>query len=909
MVVESLAGKTVLLVEDEAIIALDEQAALERYGLEVATVFSGAEAIATMDQRSDIDLILMDINLGRGMDGTEAAQAILAKHEVPLVFLSSHTEREVLERTEGITSYGYIVKNSGETVLIASIKMAFRLFEATANARAHERTARAERDRARMYLDIAGVVIVALDTDGRVTMLNRRAREVLGYEEAEIVGRKWFEVTKPQSGTRPDPRAWPDLMTGRRRLIEYGENTVRTKQGAYRTLAWHHRLLHDLDGTIVGTLSSGEDITERVAAERVLERERRLSTMLARLAASFVDCPAHDLDENINEALGQLGRFLELDAAGLLTLTADGRSMEPSHFWSASGSNPAPQSFGLSDYCSLVAGFQNEKPQTWTTARAVATSEGSEAGTVHMSGSFALIPVSVGSATGSCLAIARVSSTEAFTAGVLEDLTRLARVFSSALARHQTLQSIADVANSVPGVVYQCLTDQDGNTSFPFVSRGAEKHYGIPAEALIRDPQLLAQRVHPADREAFHERLAACMSSMQRFKMVHRFVTQEGAIRWMDVRSTPRRLGDGSIIWNGVSIDITDRKVAEERVAEEARFARAIGDSVPALLYVYDVPSARNVWANRRHREYFAANTNVDPAELTFEHIAALVHPDDLPTLLARHQEMEADPERSAYEVEARMRHGDEWRWMLLFVAAFRRSADGALKQVVGTLFDISRRKHAELQVAAANERLETLLAERNMLMREVNHRVKNNLLMVCSLLGLREAAANVDLSDVKNQVASIGHVHDLLHGAEDATQVNVEEFFQRVLHSALGSESQIRTRVEPATIPPATAVPLGLLVNELATNAVRHGFTDAGERIFSLQLSRDAHEFVLIAENSGRPFPPDVDPRHAQSFGLRLVDSLVRQLRGTFELERQPRTRITIRFPALEGNLRQSEA
>jgi DNA-binding NarL/FixJ family response regulator len=63
------------------------------------------------------------------MDGTEAAQEILQKRKLPLVFLSSHTEREVVEKTEGITSYGYIVKNSGETVLIASIKMAFRLFE------------------------------------------------------------------------------------------------------------------------------------------------------------------------------------------------------------------------------------------------------------------------------------------------------------------------------------------------------------------------------------------------------------------------------------------------------------------------------------------------------------------------------------------------------------------------------------------------------------------------------------------------------------------------------------------------------------------------------------------------------------------------------------------------------------
>src|SRR6056297_38241 len=78
----------------------------------------------------DISLILMDIDLRRGMDGTKTTQKILEHHDLPIVFLSSHTEAEVVEKTEGISSYGYIVKNSGETVLLASIKMAFRLFEA-----------------------------------------------------------------------------------------------------------------------------------------------------------------------------------------------------------------------------------------------------------------------------------------------------------------------------------------------------------------------------------------------------------------------------------------------------------------------------------------------------------------------------------------------------------------------------------------------------------------------------------------------------------------------------------------------------------------------------------------------------------------------------------------------------------
>jgi len=123
-------SKTILLVEDEIIIAMAEKMTLAKHGFNVITANSGENAVETVQTTSGIDLILMDIDLGKGMDGTQAATMILEKHEIPLVFLSSHTEPEVVEKTEGITSYGYIVKNSGETVLVASIKMAFKLFNA-----------------------------------------------------------------------------------------------------------------------------------------------------------------------------------------------------------------------------------------------------------------------------------------------------------------------------------------------------------------------------------------------------------------------------------------------------------------------------------------------------------------------------------------------------------------------------------------------------------------------------------------------------------------------------------------------------------------------------------------------------------------------------------------------------------
>lgn len=125
------AQKSILLVEDEAIIAMNTAAMLRKEGYWVELAYNGSQAIEKVKAApGTIDLILMDINLDPGMDGTKTAQEILKEHNIPILFLSSHTEPKIVEKTEKITSYGYVVKNSGITVLAASIKMAFKLHAA-----------------------------------------------------------------------------------------------------------------------------------------------------------------------------------------------------------------------------------------------------------------------------------------------------------------------------------------------------------------------------------------------------------------------------------------------------------------------------------------------------------------------------------------------------------------------------------------------------------------------------------------------------------------------------------------------------------------------------------------------------------------------------------------------------------
>jgi len=171
---------TILLVEDEAIIALAQAAALKRHGYRVVTAYNGLDAVAKAEQDPDLDLILMDIDLGSGMDGTEAAQAILQRRDIPVVFLSSHTERDVVEKTEQITSYGYVVKNSGETVLIASIKMAYKLFESE--------------QRYRFLFEQSPLGIIHFDDQGIIHDCNETYEKHTGIKRGMITGLSMFDL-------------------------------------------------------------------------------------------------------------------------------------------------------------------------------------------------------------------------------------------------------------------------------------------------------------------------------------------------------------------------------------------------------------------------------------------------------------------------------------------------------------------------------------------------------------------------------------------------------------------------------------------------------------------------------------------------------------------------------------------
>jgi PAS domain S-box-containing protein len=150
---------------------------------------------------------------------------------------------------------------------------------------------RQERNRAQQYLNVAAVIMVALNDQGIVTLINKKGCDVLGYKEEEIVGKNWFDLCLPERMKIEVKGVFEKLMAGKNEVVEYYENPILTKSGEERIVAWHNNILKDEKENIIGTLSSGEDITKRKQTEADLIRSEKLASV-GQLAASI----AHEVN-------------------------------------------------------------------------------------------------------------------------------------------------------------------------------------------------------------------------------------------------------------------------------------------------------------------------------------------------------------------------------------------------------------------------------------------------------------------------------------------------------------------------------------------------------------------------------------------------------------------------------------
>ena len=222
---------------------------------------------------------------------------------------------------------------------------------------------------------------------------------------------------------------------------------------------------------------------------------------------------------------------------------------------------------------------------------------------------------------------------------------------------------------------------------------------------------------------------------------------------------------------------------------------------------------------------------------------------------------------------------------------------------IIALLRDITERKLAEARVKAS-------LAEKEVLLKEIHHRVKNNLQIVSSLIDL-QASETADetvremFRECRNRVRSMAMIHERLYSAEDLARIDMAQYLSTLTNDLARSYAfssphrGLRLEVDQVFLDVERAIPCGLIVNELVSNALKYAFESEAVGEIVVRLTPESGGLELTVSDNGVGFPAEVDYRDTQSLGLRLVNSLVHQLDGEIDMPAGEGTSFVILFPA----------
>jgi len=823
--------KTILIVDDEAIIAMEEAATLKNHGFHTIVAHTGEEAIEMAAVQAGIDLVLMDIDLGSGMDGTQAAEVILEHLDIPVLFLSSHTEPEVVEKTEGITSYGYVVKNSGETVLLASIKMAFKLHSAYIELKKHE-----ER-----FSDLAQFLpetVFETDIQGRITFVNEPSLERFGYTGDEFIrGLSFLDILVPEEhprGIENFGKALRGELTG---MVEY---TARKKDGTRIPVMINTSVIF-LNGRPAGLRGFLIDITRQKRDEEVFKMYR------------------HTIDQSSEIVfwLTKEGGFEYVNEMACRSLGYTREELMKMSLWDIGPSLPRGQ------WEADMARYYKDRQGGSTVFE-----------TVHRRRDGSEYPVEV-------RAQFLWFGDRPMHVAVVRDISERRRT-EQALRESEERWQFA-IEGTGDG-----LWDWNAQTNSVFFSRQWKAMLGYKENEIGDSLDEWDSRIHPDDRKRTYADLNRHLEGKTPiYSNEHRIRHKNGDYIWiLDRGKVVSRTPDGRPLRViGTHTDITERKQMEERYTTFIHTA-SIG------FVIFDETG--------RIRE--ANDAYVQMIGYTREELLGMCIPD-----LEANFNME---ETNARTIEI-LRKGSAQ-----FETRHRRK-DGAIIDVEVSIkvlqYEYRRlfvliRDITEMKRAAAN--LEVALHEKEALFHELQHRMKNSLAMIISLIGLEmdrleNEAARGTLEGLRGRIDSLAYLYEFLSRSDMSTRVDLDEYIQSIASSLartyIPDTSAIRTEIECEHMfaNPKSATAWGLIANELVTNALKYAFPGEGEGTIRVRLQKSGDSMELSVSDNGAGPPDDFDLDKPKGFGTLLVKMLAGQLRGTFSFTRGEENVFTVRAPA----------
>ncbi len=338
--------------------------------------------------------------------------------------------------------------------------------------------------------------------------------------------------------------------------------------------------------------------------------------------------------------------------------------------------------------------------------------------------------------------------------------------------------------------------------------------------------------------------------------------------------------------------DLTAQKKAEQALKEsEEKYSLVVEKSNNAIILHRD---GIIKFANSTTSQY----TGVPPSELTGKKITDFVHPDYKKTVRDNFNTRKAGKEvKNVYEIAIVRKDGP------VFPAEINVSLVKYQGEPAGLVFirDISDRKKAE-------ERIKKSLEEKEVLLKEIHHRVKNNMQVISSLINIqamriKDKKTQEIFRDTRNRVMSMALVHERLYRSEDLAGIDFKMYIERMsvhlmsYYQEASQNIELKTDVKDIFLDITKAMPLGLITNELITNSLKHAFPKSKKGKITIEFYKKGKIFHLNIGDNGIGFPKDLDFRKAESMGMDLVNSLVRQINGSIQLSRDKGTLFKISF------------
>ncbi len=384
-------------------------------------------------------------------------------------------------------------------------------------------------------------------------------------------------------------------------------------------------------------------------------------------------------------------------------------------------------------------------------------------------------------------------------------------------------------------------------------------------------------------------------------------ITREGQVDNVEIALTKRdgaqipviisgaKMPDGMIVLN--VMDNSKRKKAEEALLAERRLF--IGGPTVVL-------RLRNTegWPV----EYVSPNIKSQfgylPEDLTSGRIpfADLVHPDDrdrIRTEIRQH----AEAKTAWYEQDYRIRTATgEYRWIYDFTV-LEYDLSGAVTHFHGYIMDTTERKQVQ-------EDLQRSVREKEILLREVHHRVKNNMQVISGLIELQ--ATRISDPEIRslffesqNRIRTMALIHEILYRSSDYARIDFSTYLKELITHLLSSYGrdnggiEIETRLDVTYLSLDLAIPCGLMANELISNALKHAFPHGKKGRIVIKLLQPAKgQYELSVSDDGIGFPADLEIAKASTFGLQVVNGIAtHQMRGSIRLQKTPGTTVTISF------------